>query len=68
MRPFKSRANKLRVDKWQVILVDEDLEVIWSEPLSLEDARNEAAHYNNRTLLVQERVKEQYGVKEWVVL
>ena len=40
-------------DKWQVVVVDGDSEIIWSEPLTLGEARDEADKYNARTELVQ---------------
>jgi hypothetical protein len=33
-------------DKWQVVVVDGDSEIIWSKPLTLEEARDEADKYN----------------------
>ena len=40
-------------DKWQVVIEDQDSEIIWSEPLTLAEAQEEAYNYNVRTMLVQ---------------
>jgi len=44
-------------DKWQLVVVDEDSEIIWSEPLSLEEARREASRYNATTELVHDGLR-----------
>lgn len=45
-------------DKWRVVIVDGDSEIIWTEPLSLEEAQTEASNYNQRTIIVHEGLRK----------
>jgi len=44
-------------DSWQVVIVDGDSEIIWSEPITLSEAQREADRYNARTTLVQDGLR-----------
>lgn len=48
---------KLIEDNWQVVIVDGDSEIIWSEPITLSEAQKEADRYNARTTLVQDGLR-----------
>jgi hypothetical protein len=43
-------------DKWRVVIVDTDLEAIYTEPLTLSEAQQVADEYNKKTALVHEKL------------